>query len=206
MSQAATRAVTTSAWAPLRIPIYRALLIAQFTSNIGTWMQTVGAQWLMGDLTHDPLQVALVQTATSLPVFLFGFPAGALGDVFDRRRLLLVSQAFMLVAAAGLAVLTFQGDVTPWVLLGLTFAIGAGRALTAPSWQAIQPQLVGRKLIPQAATLGAASVNVARAAGPGPRGALVAPGRGAGGFGLKAGSFPAVPAPLVLWGGARGRE
>jgi MFS family permease len=163
-----------SPWAPLRIKLFRALLIAQFASNIGTWMQTVGAQWLMGDLTHDPLKVALVQTATSLPVFLLGFPAGAVGDVFDRRRVLLVSQAFMLVAAAVLAVLTFSGDVTPWVLLALTFAIGAGRALTAPSWQAIQPQLVGRALIPQAATLGAASVNVARAAGPALGGALVA--------------------------------
>src|SRR3954452_16195751 len=166
MSRTASREAPTSAWAPLRIPIYRALLIAQFTSNIGTWMQTVGAQWLMGDLTHDPLQVALVQTATSLPVFLFGFPAGALGDVFDRRRLLLVSQAFMLVAAAGLAVLTFQGDVTPWGLLGLRFVFGAGRASPTPSWQSIQPQLVGSKLIPQAAALGAASVNVARAVVP----------------------------------------
>src|SRR3954467_15740231 len=143
MSRAATREAPTSAWAPLRIPLFRALLIAQFASNIGTWMQTVGAQWPMGDLTEPPLQGAPLQAATSLPVFLFGFPAGALGDVFDRRRLLLVSQAFMLVVAAGLAVLTLKDDVTPWILLALTFAIGAGRALTAPSWQAIQPQLVG---------------------------------------------------------------
>jgi MFS family permease len=134
MSATASRDAPTSAWAPLRIPLFRALLIAQFASNIGTWMQTVGAQWLMGDLTHDPLQVALVQTATSLPVFLFGFPAGAVGDVFDRRRVLVVSQTFMLASAALLAVLTFSGDVTPWVLLALTFAVGTGRALTAPSW------------------------------------------------------------------------
>jgi MFS family permease len=162
-------------------------------------MQTVGAQWLMGDLTHDPLQVALIQTATSLPVFLFGFPAGALGDVFDRRHLLLISQAFMLAAAATLAVLTFSGDVTPWVLLGLTFAIGAGRALTAPSWQAIQPQIVGRDLIPQAAALGAASVNVARAAGPALGGALVAAAGAQWVFGLNAVSFLGVLAVLALW-------
>lgn len=162
-------------------------------------MQTVGAQWLMGDLTHDPLKVALIQTATSLPVFLFGFPAGAIGDVFDRRRVLLVSQAFMLVAAAVLAVLTFEGDVTPWVLLGLTFAIGTGRALTAPSWQAIIPQLVGRELIPQAATLGAASVNVARAAGPALGGALVAAAGAQWVFGLNAVSFLGVFAVLVMW-------
>ncbi|MEA2459391.1 MAG: hypothetical protein QOC95_2363, partial [Thermoleophilaceae bacterium] len=188
-----------SPWAPLRIRLFRALIAAQFASNIGTWMQTVGAQWLMGDLTHDPLQVALIQTATSLPVFLFGFPAGALGDVFDRRRLLLVSQAFMLVAAAVLATLTFSGDVTPWVLLALTFAVGTGRALTAPSWQAIQPQLVGRKLIPQAAALGAASVNVARAIGPALGGGLVAAAGAQWVFGLNAVSFLGVLAVLVLW-------
>jgi MFS family permease len=200
VGEAGVRAApAVSAWAPLRIPLYRALFIAQLTSNVGTWMQTVGAQWLMGDLTHDPLHVALIQTATSLPIFLFGFPAGAIGDVFDRRRVLLLSQAFMLAAAASLAVLTIRGDVTPWVLLALTFAIGAGRALTAPSWQAIQPQLVGRDLIPQASALGAASVNVARAAGPALGGALVA---GAGVewvFGLNAVSFLGVLAVLVLW-------
>jgi MFS family permease len=199
MSTTASPDAPTSAWAPLRIPIFRALLIAQFASNLGTWMQTVGAQWLMGDLTHDPLQVALVQTATSLPVFLFGFPAGAVGDVFDRRRVLLVSQLFMLVSAALLASLTFSGDTTPWVLLGLTFAVGTGRALTAPSWQAIQPQLVGRELIPQAATLGAASVNVARAAGPALGGALVAAAGAAWVFGINAVSFLGVLAVLVLW-------
>jgi MFS family permease len=199
MSASARVDAHISAWAPLRIPLYRALIIAQFASNIGTWMQTVGAQWLMGDLTHDPLQVALVQTATSLPVFLLGFPAGAIGDVFDRRRVLLVSQAFMLAAAALLAFLTFGHHVTPWVLLGLTFVIGAGRALTAPSWQAIQPQLVGRELIPQAAALGAASVNVARAVGPALGGALVAAAGAAWVFGLNAVSFLGVLAVLLLW-------
>src|SRR3954453_7058483 len=109
----------TSAWAPLRIRVYRALWIAQFTSNVGTWMQTVGAQWLMGSLSPDPLLVALIQTATSLPVFLVGFPAGAVGDIFDRRRILLVSQTFMLAAAALLAARTFGGRTTPWVLLAL---------------------------------------------------------------------------------------
>jgi MFS family permease len=188
-----------SAWAPLRIPLFRALWIAQLTSNVGTWMQTVGAQWLMGDLTHDPFKVALIQTATSLPIFLLGFPAGAIGDVFDRRRVLLLSQAFMLAAAAVLAVLTLRGSMTPWLLLALTFAIGAGRALTAPSWQAIQPQLVGRELIPQAAALGAASVNVARAAGPAIGGALVAAAGAGWVFGLNAVSFLGVLGVLVMW-------
>src|SRR4051795_12638993 len=97
-----------SAWAPLRIRVYRALWIAQFTSNVGTWMQTVAAQWLMGSLTPNPLLIALIQTAMTLPIFLVGFPAGALGDIFDRRRLLLVSQSVMLLSAGLLALLTLE--------------------------------------------------------------------------------------------------
>ena len=188
-----------SAWAPLRIRIYRALWIAQLTSNIGTWMQVVGAQWLMGSLTDDPLLVALIQTAMTLPIFLVGFPAGALGDVFDRRRVLLLSQSFMLVTAGLLAALTLSGDVTPWVLLTLTFALGLGQALTAPSWQAIQPQLVGRELIPQASALGATSMNLARAVGPALGGALVAAAGPEWVFALNAISFLAVLAVLVAW-------
>src|SRR3954462_6369069 len=174
------------------------LWIAQFTSNVGTWMQTVGAQWLMGDLSHSPLKVALVQTAMSLPIFLFAMPAGALGDIVDRRRLLLASQSFMLVGAAPLGALTASNDVTPWVLLGLTFAIGAGQAMTAPSWQAIQPELVGRDLIPQASALGATSMNLARAVGPAIGGALVATVGPGWVFALNAASSLAVLGALAL--------
>jgi MFS family permease/quinol monooxygenase YgiN len=188
-----------SAWAPFHVRIFRMLWIAQFTSNVGTWMQTVGAQWLMGSLSHDPLFVALVQTAISLPVFLLALPSGALGDVFDRRRILLVSQSFMLAGAATLGALTAADDVTPWVLLGLTFAIGAGQAMTAPSWQAIQPELVGRELIPQASALGATSMNLARAVGPAIGGALVATVGAEATFFLNAVSFLAVLAVVFLW-------
>jgi MFS family permease len=188
-----------SAWAPLRIRLYRVLWIAQFASNVGTWMQTVAAQWLMGSLSKDPLLVALVQTAISLPVFLVGFPAGALGDIFDRRRILLLSQTFMLASAALLAALTLGGQTTPTVLLALTFAVGLGMALTQPSWQAIQPDLVGRELIPQAATLGATSMNIARAVGPAIGGALVAAAGPGWVFALNAVSFLGVLAVLVWW-------
>jgi MFS family permease len=194
-----TATAPVSAWEPLRIKVYRALWIAQFTSNVGTWMQTVGAQWLMGTLSHDPLLVALIQTATSLPVFLVGFPAGALGDIFDRRRILLVSQTFMLASAALLAALTAAGDITPSILLMLTFAIGLGMALTAPSWQAIQPELVGRELIPQAAALGATSMNIARAIGPAIGGAQVAAAGPQWVFVLNAVSFLGVLGVVTLW-------
>jgi MFS family permease len=192
-------ATPVSAWAPLRIRIYRTLWIAQLTSNVGTWMQMVGAQWLMGSLSSDPLLVALIQTALTLPLFLVGFPAGAIGDIFDRRRVLLLAQSFMLGCAALLAVLTLRGDVTPAVLLALTFAIGLGQALTAPSWQAIQPQLVGRELIPQAAALGATSMNLARAIGPAIGGALVAAAGPGWVFLLNAASFLGVLGVLALW-------
>src|SRR5919107_4667156 len=102
-----------SAWSPLRRTWFRALWIAQFVANTGTWAQTVGAQWLMGDLGGTALQIALVQTAATLPVFLLVVPAGALGDILDRRRLLLLSQTLMLLAAAALAVLTAAGGGTP---------------------------------------------------------------------------------------------
>ena len=143
--------------------------------------------------------MALVQTAMTLPVFLVAFPSGALGDIFDRRRILLVSQSFMLVSAALLAALAFGDQVTPWMLLALTFAIGLGQALTAPSWQAIQPQLVGRELIPQAAALGATSMNLARAVGPALGGALVAAAGAEWVFALNGVSFLGVLAVLVLW-------
>jgi MFS family permease len=111
-----------SAWAPLRRTWFRALFIAQFVANTGTWAQTVGAQWLMGDLGGSSLQIALVQTAATLPVFLLVVPAGALGDVVDRRRLLLLSQTLMLLAAAALAALAAARAVTRDRLLGLTAA------------------------------------------------------------------------------------
>src|SRR3954447_5948255 len=148
-----SRAGAGSAWAPLRRPWFRALWIAQFVANTGTWAQTVGAQWLMGDLGGRPLQIALVQTAATLPVFLLVVPAGALGDVVDRRRLLLLSQTLMLVSAAALAGTTAAGAVSPNRLLALTAVLAVGQALAAPCFQAIQPELVSRAELPQAALL-----------------------------------------------------
>src|SRR5919197_1038625 len=132
------------AWAPLANPVYRALAIAH------------------------------IQTAMSLPIFLLALPSGALGDIVDRRRLLLAAQTFMLCCAAALAVVTATGAVTPGLLLALTFLLGAGQALTAPAWQAIQPELVPRDQVPHAAALGSTSMNVGRAIGPAIGGAIVA--------------------------------
>src|ERR1043166_4556522 len=134
-----------STWAPLREPLFRALWIAAVASNIGTWMQNVGAAWLMTSLAPSPTMVALVQAATTVPVFLLALIAGALADVVDRRRLLLITQSWMLAAAALLGASTVMGATTPWLLLGLTFALGLGVAMNGPAWQAIVPELVPRE-------------------------------------------------------------
>src|ERR1044072_3654224 len=118
-----------SPWSPLAEPIFRALWIAIVASNIGTWMEDVGESWLMVSLTTSPVLVALVETAGSLPILLLAVPAGAMADVFDRRRLLLLTQSWMLISAALLGVFTLAGLVTPWILLSLTFTLGLGTAL-----------------------------------------------------------------------------
>src|SRR3954453_7357821 len=116
---------SASAWAPIRLfPVFRALWIAQFASNVGTWMQTVGAQWLLID--RSPLLVSLVQTASSLPIVVLALPAGAWADLVDRRQLLLGAQFAMFLAAAALAATTFLGAPSPAVILALTFALGCG--------------------------------------------------------------------------------
>ena len=132
-------------------------------SNIGSWMQTVAAQWLMLTLTGSATYVALVQTAAGLPVVLFAIVAGTIGDLVDRRRFLLVTETFMLVAAAALGALAIAGLVTPWVLLALVFAVGTGQALTSPTWQTLQPELVSPAERTQAISLGSVNQNLARA-------------------------------------------
>jgi MFS family permease len=123
----------------LRRTLFRWLWIASLTSNVGTWMQNVGAAWLMTELSASSLMVALVQAATNLPFFVLAVPAGALADIVDRRRLLLVAQSWMLLVAAALAAVTFAGQMTPWLLLGMTFLLGLGTALNSPAWQATTP-------------------------------------------------------------------
>jgi len=188
-----------SAWTPLSHPVFRALWIASLISNIGTWMQNVSAAWAMTSLSPSPLMVALVQSATSLPVFLVGLPAGAIADIVDRRRLLLVTQCWMLVAAGLLAVLTFVGLMTATTLLGLTFALGVGVAMNSPTWQAITSELVPASELTRAVTLNALPVNIGRAVGPALGGVLVAASGPALVFALNAVSFVAVLVVVYRW-------
>jgi MFS family permease len=168
-------------------------------SNIGTWMQNVGGAWLMTDLTSSAVLVTLMQTATSLPIFLAGLPAGALADLVDRRRLLLVAQGWMLLAAGLLGGLTLFHVMNPWLLLLFTFAIGLGTAFNAPAWQAIIPEIMPGRRMPAAIVLESAGFNIARAVGPTLGGFVVAwLGPGAN-FLLNSASFLATMFALVGW-------
>jgi MFS family permease len=183
----------------LRHRIFFALFVAQMASNVGTMMQNVGSAWLMGDLHASPVMVALVQTATFLPVLIVGIPAGALADIMDRRRLLLGTQSWMMLCAGLLAALTFAGWVSPGSLLALTFALGLGTAVNSPAWQAIQPELVPKREFGQAIALGSLTYNVGRAVGPALGGLLVAAAGPGWVFAVNAASFVGTVAVLRLW-------
>jgi MFS family permease len=188
-----------SAWSPLRESVFRALWIATVISTIGTWMQDVGESWLMTSLTPSPVLVALVETAGSLPVVLLALPAGALADIVDRRRLLLVMQIWMVVAAGAMGVLALMGQMTPARLLSLTFLLGIGTAMSNPVWQAITPELVRPADLSAAITLSVVAFNVARAIGPALGGFII----GASGpwavFFLNAASFIAIMVVVYRW-------
>ena len=193
-----------SGFAPLRIPLFRDRWLASTVSSIGTWMQDTAGTWLMTVLTTSPLLIALMQTAASLPVLMLGLLAGATADIFDRRKLLIFWQAWMLVAVALLTVFTFLGHISPWALLSFTFLLNTGSAMNNPAWQAIVPELVPRELIPDTVTLNAASNNLARAVGPALGGLMVAAfataHQGAGAvFALNSLSFAGVIWVLVNW-------
>jgi MFS family permease len=185
-------------WQPLGNPVFRALWIAVLFSNIGNWMETVGAQWLLVSQPNNSVLVALVQTADTLPVVLLALPAGVLADVFDRRLLLIATQVFLAVVSITLAVLAAVDQLTPGVLLLLTFLGGAGSGVTAPAWQAMIPDLVPRTEIRAASVLGSLSVNVGRVVGPALAGLLIA-AIGVGlVFALNAASF-VLFAGVLLW-------
>ena len=165
-----------SAWRPLRRPFFRSLWIADVASNIGTWMHDSAAAWLMTLLSPSPLMVSLVQAATTLPLFLLALPAGALADIFDRRRILLIAQVWWFLTTALLGVLTISGVIQPWMLLLITHAIGAGSAIDRPAWQAVIPETVPREELPAAVGLGSVAINIARAIGPALAGLIIVAG------------------------------
>lgn len=184
---------------PLASPVFRALWIATIVSNIGTWMHDVGAGWLMTSLSSDPLMVALVQAATTFPMFLLALPAGALADIVDRRWLLLGAQLFSLLGMAILAMLTLSGFTTAWLLLAFTGAISVGAALSAPAFQAIVPELVPAPALQQAVALNSLGINIARAIGPALGGVIIAMAGPGAVFAVNAVSVIGVVIVLLRW-------
>lgn len=189
----------TGPWSPLRIPLFRNLLIADLVSDIGTFMQTVGAAWLMTMLTTSPVYIASIQTASALPFFLLALPAGSIGDIVDRRKLILVTETWMLAVALVLATVTFSGAMTPWLLLVLTLALSLGDAIEAPTWRAIFPELVKKNDLAPALALNGIEFNLARATGPGLAGLIVAAFGAAMAFLVDAVSFLGVLFVIFTW-------
>ena len=152
--------------APFRHPAFAVIWTATLISNVGWWMYSAASGWLMTSLNPDPLIVALVQAASSLPIFLFAIPAGALADIFDKRKFLIVVESLTTAVSAVYAAIVGFGLATPGNLLLFTFLIGAAGALTVPAWQAVVPQLVPKVDLPPAIAANSAGVNVSRAIGP----------------------------------------
>jgi MFS family permease len=163
-----------SAFAPLKQDIFRMLWLTWLMANLCMWMNDVAAAWMMASISNTPIWVALVQTASTLPMFMFGLPSGALADSLDRKRFFLGTQLWLALVALLLSLTLFLGWMSPPILLALTFANGIGLALRWPVFAAIIPGVVERPLLPAALALNGVSMNVSRIVGPLLAGALIA--------------------------------
>jgi MFS family permease len=187
------------ALAPLRYGTFRAIWVASLASNLGGLIQAVAAAWLMTTIAASAGMVALVQASTTLPIMLFSLVAGAVADSFDRRRVMLTAQFFMLAVSTALALTAWAGVITPWMLLGFTFLIGCGTALNNPSWQASVGDIVPRADLPAAVTLNSVGFNLTRSVGPAIGGTIIATAGVAAAFAANALSYLGLIAVLLRW-------
>lgn len=185
--------------APFRFPAFRAIWTANLASNMGSMIQSVGAAWLMTELTSSHLFVAAVQASATVPILLLGVFAGAIADNFDRRAVMLAAQGFMLVASALLTVTTWMGALTPISLLTFTLAVGCGTALNSPAWQASVRLQVGHADLPQAIALNTIAINLARSVGPALGGLLISLTDPTLAFAFNALSYVALIIVLLRW-------
>src|SRR5580698_6881784 len=190
---------SSSLWRPLRVSTFRNLLVADVIADVGAFMQSVGAAWLMVSLGAGPIYVALTQTAASLPYFLLALPAGSAGDIFDRRKLVLATETWMMGIALLLAVLTIGGLMSPWLLLVLTFLLSAGDAFETPTWRAILPELVPKDDLAAVSALNGIEFNLARAVGPALAGLVITVAGVAAAFVVNCVSFFGVILLVVRW-------
>ena len=192
-------ATAASAWSPFGYPAFALLWVATLVSNVGTWMHDVGAGWLMTTLSSSPTMVALVQTATTAPIFLLALFAGALADRVDKRRFLIAINAVLAITVTALAAMTALGEMTPALVLGFTVVMGAAAAFMAPAWQAIVPNLVPRESLQPAIALNSMGINISRAIGPALAGLLITGLGLAAPFAANAVSYLVIIAALLLW-------
>jgi len=188
-----------SPWSPFGSRAFAVLWTATVVANIGSWMYSAAAGWLMTTLNLSPLLVSMVQTATALPMFLFALPAGALADILDRRKLLIAAEILATAVSAIFALIVSLQLATPGNLLLFVFLIGAATALTSPAWQAIVPQLVPRRDLQAAVAANSAGFNVSRAVGPALGGVIIAGFGIAAPFWLNALSNFGIIAALIWW-------
>lgn len=188
-----------STLAPFKHENFRNLWTANLASNLGGLVQAVGAGWMMTTITDSHNMVSLVQGATTLPIMIFSIAAGALADNFDRRRIMLVSQGFMILVSLTLAIWTFMGMLDPWMLLAFTFLIGCGTALNNPSWQASMGDIVPRTDLPSAVSLNSMGFNLMRSVGPAIGGIIVAAAGAVAAFAFNALSYIPLFIALFRW-------
>jgi MFS family permease len=163
-----------AALSPLQGPVFRGLWFAWLAANMTMWMNDVAAAWLMTTLTTSPVMVAMVQTASTLPMFLLGLPSGALADILDRRRYFAMTQLWVSMNALLLAGLSLTNQLTAPILLLLTFSNGIGLAMRWPVFAAIVPGVVTREELPAALALNGIAMNLSRVVGPVLAGGLLA--------------------------------
>ena len=192
---------TNAAIAPLHTPVFRGLWLAWLAANLTMWMNDVAAAWLMTSLTTSPVMVALVQTASTLPMFLIGLPSGALADILDRRRYFAATQLWVSAIALVLAALSLGRMLTAEWLLVLTFANGIGLAMRWPVFAAIVPQVVSREMLPQALALNGIAMNLSRVIGPVLAGVLISTISPAAVFVLNAVLALAASVLILRWAG-----
>lgn len=188
-----------STLSPLGIPTFRNLWIASIASNFGGLIQSVGAGWMMTSISDSAQMVALVQASTALPIMALSLMSGAIADGFDRRRVMLYAQLFMLLVSLCLALSTWYGLITPWLLLTFTFLIGCGGAFFGPAWQASVGDIVPRQDVPSAVLLNSVSFNVTRSVAPALGGAIVAAFGAAAAFAVNTLSYMGLIAVLWRW-------
>jgi MFS family permease len=199
MTQSAVYRSSASGWSPFRHRMFTVIWIGTVVSNIGGWMSAAASGWLMTSLDSSPFIVSMIQVATSLPMFLLAIPAGALSDIVDRRKFLVLGELFIMASAFVFAVLVTRHLITPVSLLIMTFVVSVGSAVTAPAWQAVVNQLVPKADLPPAIALNSVGINVSRAVGPALGGIVVSAFGIAAPFWIDAFSNAGVIVGLLSW-------